>query len=105
MCSHSFSNPRSKNLGSTVSRENNLGDFEDGKTTFPCMIGMKQPETSYCLLIVVCFCNPPLACFKVLVAGQLKGKCGELEWKGKQQFEGDAEEISSYNFFLWAQCS
>jgi hypothetical protein len=47
----------------------NFGDLKKyEKLTFPYMTGMKQPEASYSLLTVVCFCNPPVVCVKVLVA-------------------------------------
>jgi hypothetical protein len=40
------------------------------------------------MLIVVSLCNITLVCVKVLVAGQLEGGCGELEWKGKHNLRG-----------------
>jgi hypothetical protein len=70
MCSHFFFQSKKFTFGfNIVKRKYNLGDLEEyGKSTLPYMMGMKQPEASNSLLTVVCFCNPPLVCVKVLVA-------------------------------------
>lgn len=70
MCSHFFFQSKKSIFGfNIVKRKYILGDLEEyGKSTFPYMMGMKQPEACYSLLTVICFCHPPLVCVKVLVA-------------------------------------
>jgi len=64
MCSHFFFQSKKSIFGfNIVERKYNLGDLEEyGKSTFPYMMGMKQPEASYTSA------THPLVCVKVLVA-------------------------------------
>ena len=53
--------------------------------------------------------QPPLVCFRVLVAAEgwtTEGGMQIIKMEEEaQQLEGDAEEVHSHKFFLWAKCN
>ena len=61
LCLHFFFQSKKSIFGfNIVESKYNLGDLEEhGKSTFPYMMGMKQPEDSYSLFTVIHFCDPP----------------------------------------------